>query len=99
MADLRLSTKRQLGELAMPPQVGTPDQYFGEQSNDIQLSAISDFDTVSGLEKLKQDINKILLTEFGANTLFPLYGSKLQGLIGTKNDINLVKATIKDTLI
>jgi hypothetical protein len=99
MDDIKLVTKTTLGSPDVPSQPGNPNEYFGEQSNDIQFNKINDFDTLSGTEKLKQDINKILLTERGANTNFPLYGTILQSLIGEKNNFDFIKAKIKDEII
>lgn len=99
MADLRLITKRQQGIQEVPAQDGEPDEFFGEQSNDLQLDVINDMETVSGVEKLKQDINKILFTERGTNTNFPLYGASLQSLIGQKVNFITLKAKVKDEII
>lgn len=99
MSDLKLVTKRTLGTPDYPPQPGNPNEYFGEQSNDIQLDTVNDFDLVSGTIKLTQDINKILLTAVGTNTNFPLYGTTLQDLIGSKNSFEFLQATIKDQII
>jgi hypothetical protein len=56
--------------------------YFGDQSNDLQVNPVADLFTVSGTQKLAQDIQKILLTVQGTNTFFPLYGTLLQNYIG-----------------
>ena len=97
--DFKLTTKRSAGVEPVPPQPTNPDEFFGESSNDLQFSMVNDIDTVEGLDKLKQDINKILLTERGANTNFPLYGSALQTLIGNKVNFQVLKAKIKDEII
>lgn len=99
MSDFKLVTKRTLGTPDYPPQPGNPNEYFGEQSNDIQLDTVNDFAQVSGTVKLTQDINKILLTAVGANTNFPLYGTTLQSLIGSKNNFDFLQANIKDQII
>ncbi len=99
MADLKLNTKRTPGIDPVPPQAGTTSEFFGEQSNDLQLNAINDLDTLSGLDKLRQDINKILLTERGENTFFPLYGTELQSLVGGKTNPDVIRAKIKDEVI
>lgn len=97
--DLKLTTKYILGTDPVPPQPGNPSEYFGEASNDLQFDSINDFATVSGLTKLKQDIQKILLTEKGANTLFPLYGTDISTLVGQKVDINFIRAKLKQQII
>jgi len=99
MSDLKLVTKRLLGTPEYPPQLGNPNEYFGEQSNDIQLDNVNDFALISGTVKLTQDINKILLTAAGANTNFSLYGTTLQDLIGSKNSFDFLKANIRDQVI
>jgi phage baseplate assembly protein W len=99
MDDIKLITRRQLGQPSEPSQPGNPSEFFGEQSNDIQLNKINDFDTLSGVEKLKQDINKIILTERGTHPTFELYGTILQSLIGSKNNFDFLKAKIKDEVI
>ncbi len=96
MADLKLVTKSIPNVEANPPQNGNPTEFFGEQSNDLQLNVVNDFDTISGIDKLKQDLNKILLTELGKNTNVDIYGTEINGLIGTKADFNELRARIKD---
>jgi phage baseplate assembly protein W len=95
MADLKIVTKQIPGVEPRPPQPGNPTEYFGEQSNDLQLSNVNDFDTVSGIDKLKQDLNKILLTEIGANSNFDVYGTELQTLVGGKSNPDTVRARIQ----
>lgn len=41
--------------------------------------------TVTGLNKLQQDILKIMLSYTGSNTLYPEYGSNVDKTIGQKN--------------
>lgn len=96
--DLKLITRKIQGTNELPLQNGSPSEFFGEQSNDIQLSVLNDFETISGLDKLKQDINKILLTVKQANTFFPLYGTELQTMIGGKVNIQFIKAKLKDEI-
>lgn len=99
MSDLRIITVRQPGVEVVPPQPGNPTRFFGEQSNDLQLNTVNDFETVSGIEKLKQDILKILLTERGTQVNFPLYGTTIQSLVGAKVNFTTVQARIKDEVI
>lgn len=99
MSDLRLITLRQPGVEPVPPQPGDPLRFFGEQSNDLQLNTVNDFETVSGVEKLKQEVLKILLTERGTQLNFPLYGTTIQSLVGSKVNFTTVQARIKDEVI
>lgn len=96
MADLKIITKAVAGSLPNPPQPGDPSEYFGEQSNDLELDNTNDLATLSGVDKLIQDMNKIFLTEVGANTNFQIYGTDLQTLIGNKVNIEEIKAHLKD---
>lgn len=60
-------------------------------NGDILLGADGDVQTISGIEKLKQDIIKILITEIGSNRYQPWYGSRLdERLIGTAQDTNMI---------
>jgi hypothetical protein len=95
MADLQLTTLQIPGVAASPPQIGNPSEYFGEQSNDLQLNEIGDFSTISGSEKLQQDINKIFLTEKGKNLFFAIYGTSLQSLVGAKVDLTNARARLR----
>lgn len=99
MADIKLITKNLSVAPPNPPQSGNPPEYFGEQTNDIQLDTTNDFATISGLAKLKQDIDKIILTERGKNIFFELYGTTLQSSVGGKVSIDVITATIKDQII
>lgn len=97
--DFKLATKFDPLNPPIPAQPGDPNYYFGEQSNDLQFNMVNDLDTVEGIEKLKQDINKILLTERGTNTNFPLYGTALQTLIGNKVNFQVLKAKVHDEVV
>lgn len=98
MADLKLTTIKVPGIDPVPPQIGNPSDYFGEQSNDIQLDTVGDFALVSGLTKLKQDINKILMTEIGQNKNFEIYGTSIQAAIGKKVNFDEIRATIRSSI-
>lgn len=98
MSDLKLTTKRVPGIDPNPPQIGNPSEYFGEQSNDIQLNSINDFAIISGTEKLKQDINKIFMTEAGQNIDFTVYGTALQSVIGNKINLDEARARIRSEI-
>ena len=99
MSDLWISTK--VDPVNPPPTIITGGQnfYFGESSNDLQVNAVGDITTISGLTLLQQDINKILLTTLGANTFVPLYGTQLQSYIGNKGVTNTLTAQIQTQII
>ena len=63
---------------------------------DIVIDKTSSISTVSGNEKLRQDIIKILLTKLGENKFHPSYGSKI-GLIeiGYVPDAELLDLDLK----
>jgi hypothetical protein len=96
MSDLKIITETNYIEHPRPPQPGEPSEYFGEQSNDLQLDNINDLATLSGIDKLRQDLNKIFLTEVGKNINFEIYGTDLQTLVGNKVNIEEIKAHLKD---
>lgn len=98
MSDLQLTTVNIPGQPQFPPQEGNPTTYFGEQTNDIQIGTNNDFTLVSGLEETIQDVNKILLTEQGANIQFPLYGTQLQSLIGGKINPNIIAGNVQQQI-
>ena len=99
MSDFWLITK--LSPTNIPPQpLPTGQQYyFGDQSNDLQVNTVGDLFTVSGAQKLAQDINKILLTVQGTNTFFPLYGTNLQNYIGQKINDQSVVSNIRTEVV
>jgi hypothetical protein len=100
MSDLWLTTK--VNPLNPPPLAltGGAQYYFGEMSNDLNVNAVGDLTTISGLTLLQQDINKILLTVLGANSFVPLYGTQLQSYVGSKNAFtNPVTAQIQVQII
>jgi hypothetical protein len=102
MSDLWISTKNNPINPA-PVQITGGAQYYFSSSpsiNDLQVNAVGDLTTISGLTLLQQDINKILLTTLGANTLVPLYGTQLQSYIGNKNvGTNPVTAQIQVQIV
>lgn len=100
MSDLWLSTKNNPLNPAPLAITGGAQFFFGEMSNDLQVNAVGDLTTLSGLTLLQQDINKILLTVLGANTLVPLYGTQLQNFVGNKNiTTNSTTAQIQTQII
>lgn len=72
---------------------------WGEGSNDLVLGQNNDFMQVSSTTKLQQDIIKILMTDRLNNTVYPVYGSTIRNVIGTKNDSNTIKNQIKSVVI
>lgn len=98
MSDLFLATANIPGQPQFPPQQGNPQFYFGEQTNDLQIGVNNDFTLVSGLTETTQDVQKILLTETGANSLFPLYGTTLQSFIGGKINPNIISGDVQDQI-
>lgn len=99
MSDLFLSTANTPGQPQYPPQQGSPQFYFGEQTNDLQIGTDNDFTLVSGVEETTQDVQKILITEQGDNTLFPLYGTLLQSLIGNKINPNTISGSVQQEIV
>jgi hypothetical protein len=99
MSDLWLSTK--LSPTNIPPQPLPEGQqyYFGDMSNDLQVNPVADLFTVSGAQKLAQDIQKILLTVQGTNVFFPLYGTNLQNYIGQKMNDQSVVSNIRTEVV
>lgn len=95
MSDLKIVTKQIPGVESKPPQPGDPSEFFGEQTNDLQLNTINDFDLVSGIEKLRQDLNKILFTEIGQNPTFEVYGTEIISRVGTKSGFDELRARIR----
>jgi hypothetical protein len=98
MSDLQLITIPVPGQPEYPPQqVAGP--FFGEQTNDLVIDSAHDFALVSGLQETVQDVQKILLTEQGTPiTLFPLYGTTLQSLIGNKINPNTISGTVQQQI-
>jgi hypothetical protein len=98
MSDLQLITIPVPGQPSYPPQqvVGP---FFGEQTNDLVIGSNNDFTLVSGLEETVQDVQKILLTEQGTPiTLFPLYGTTLQSLIGNRMNPATISGTVQQQI-
>lgn len=96
MSDFFLATRNNPPTPQFPPQQGSPEFYFGEGTNDLQIGTNQDFTLVVGLDETTQDVQKILLTEQGTNVLqFPLYGTTLQALIGQKINPNTISAQVQ----
>lgn len=99
MSDLFIATPNTPGIPQTVPQQGNAPFYFGEASNDLQIGPNQDFVLVSGLEETVQDVQKILVTEQGANTLFPLYGTTLQSEIGNKMNPNVISGNVQQQIV
>jgi len=66
------------------------------ESGDIKFSPEGELDTVTGFDKLKQDVIKILLTEVGENDYHPWYGSKLgQAVVGRATTFNITLRNVE----
>ena len=99
MSDLFLATANIPGQPQSVPQQSNAPFYFGEQTNDLQIGPNQDFVLVSDLEETTQDVQKILVTEQGANVLFPLYGTILQSLIGNKINPNTISGSVQQQIV
>jgi phage baseplate assembly protein W len=99
LSDLFIATPNISGQPQSVPQQSNAPYYFGEASNDLIIGPNNDFSLVSGLEETTQDVQKILVTEQGANTLFPLYGTTLQSEIGSKINPNIISGTVQQQII
>jgi hypothetical protein len=98
MSDLQLITLTNPVGPNFPQPLPGIQSFFGEGTNDLQIGPNQDFSLVTGLEETTQDVQKVLLTEQGANILFPLYGTTLQVLIGNKLNPNTLSATVQDQI-
>jgi hypothetical protein len=99
VSDLFIATANIPGQPQSVPQQSNTSFYFGEASNDLQIGPNQDFVLVSGIEETTQDVQKILVTEQGANSLFPLYGTTLQSLIGNKINPNIIGGTTQQQIV
>ncbi len=66
---------------------------------DLQINNSGDIVTVSGNQKLRQDIIKILLTAYGDNKYHPGYGSALGQIEVGSTDFKITEAEIKNTAL
>jgi hypothetical protein len=66
---------------------------------DLQINNSGSIVTVSGNQKLRQDIIKILLTAYGDNKYHPGYGSGLGQIEIGSTDFKLTEAEIKNTAL
>lgn len=68
-------------------------------NGDISLGQDGDLEKVEGIDKLVQDILKILMTPVGANVFFPWYGSILtEASIGQVLDKTFVYSMVNQTI-
>ena len=82
-----------------PFQVNKPSDYWGQGTNDFLVDTNADFALTEGVDCLNQSMAKILVTERGANLLFPAYGSTLPNLIGLNFNIDYLRGQVKTTVI
>lgn len=66
---------------------------------DLQIDNSGSIVTVSGNQKLRQDIIKILLTAYGDNKYHPGYGSGLGQIEIGSTDFKLTESEIKNTAL
>jgi phage baseplate assembly protein W len=70
--------------------------------SDLQYDARGQLITVSGADKVRQYVGKILLSFQGDNTIDPVYGTTINSFIGTKitdeTNYSLIKQTIIDAI-
>lgn len=95
--DLFLRTPKDFND---PTQVQlTTPFYFGNGTNDLQVDTDGDFSLIQGAPCLDQALAKILQTELGANVFFALYGSRLEGLIGSTTDIQTLTSQVQGSVV
>jgi hypothetical protein len=99
MSDLSIGT-RNIGTQQLQG-LGTKNTPYvwGEGTNDLILGQNKDFIQISGETKLQQDIIKVLMTDRSTNSIYPVYGSTIRQVIGSKSDFNLIKNQIKSIVI
>jgi phage baseplate assembly protein W len=66
---------------------------------DLSIDKSGSISLVSGNQKLRQDIIKILLTSYGDNKYHPSYGSGISQLDSSYKDFKLTEAEIKNTAL
>jgi len=68
-------------------------------NGDIVFSPEGDVEIVEGLDKLKQDVLKILITELGSNVYHPWYGSELSDdVVGNTTDARVTAASAESAI-
>lgn len=82
-----------------PFHAGLPNMFWGQGENDLVVDSNGDFAIASGVTNLAQQMAKIIVTERGANSLFPSYGSQIQSFVGLNVNIDYLRAQIKTELI
>jgi len=69
------------------------------ENGDILFSPEGEVEIVEGLDKLKQDVAKILLTEIGSNVYHPWYGSELtDSVVGFATDVRITTRNSESTI-
>ena len=82
-----------------PRHVGATSEFWSQGENDLKVDVNGDFALTEKVDLLRQAMAKILVTDEGANSLFPAYGSGLQDLIGQNLDIEFLRGKIKSEII
>jgi phage baseplate assembly protein W len=75
--------------------IGTEEgKYYGTYNDITYLNG--DMVTITGIEKLRQNIAKILMTKQGTNNIFPGFGSQLENIVNNRvmDDPNVQKDII-----
>jgi len=78
---------------------GKNPEFWGQGENDLKVDVNGDFALTEKVDLLRQAMAKILVTDQGANTLFPAYGSGLQDLVGQHLDMEYLRGKIKSEII
>ena len=73
--------------------------FWSQGENDLIVDTNGDFALTSGEDLLLQSMAKILVTERGANTLFTIYGARLQSFVGTRMNVDYLRSEIKTDII
>ena len=75
------------------------EAFIIDSRGDIQFDNRGQLRLVEGDEKLRQNVGKILLTQQGKSDADPLYGSTLQGVVGTATNLDTTWTLMKQTII
>jgi hypothetical protein len=99
MSDIFLGTKNTSSTQGQG--LGTNQKYvWGQGSNDVFIGTDGDLISISGTNKLQQDITKSLMTDRFKNIIYPLYGSTVRNdILGQKMGLQFIKAKAKNAVI
>jgi hypothetical protein len=78
--------------------LGTKDGVYYGNSNDIAYDDGNDLVMITGVQRTRQKVVKILLTVLGANAVYPGYGSILALLKNSRTAANLLEQ-IEDSVV